>query len=399
MTHSIFKRTNQTPIKLSELEALKEGKTYKIKDNTTRREYVLKVIDKEDEIPSDFFEEEFRKMKLLSDHPNVATSHFIHSCLLNDENYLCYSIDYISGKSLKSYLEDIKVMSLEQAYIFTESLIDAMERAHMLNICHYDLHDENIIIEDTGKLSIIDFTWFNRFDESAIKKDIIDLKSLLQEVGQKLCNTDKNYYSNLLDFIFNDLNLIGKTRLLTQYESIWFELKHLKINDIQILLILKDLASDFEEKDYAVNTNGYIFPNLKVPNCLIDQKFKKIGINLLEPTKRRGPPLFDANPASVPQTLTNYFNMYTITSKHLKLCNFQISEFKLIKNDNNLESEGYDYYYKFWFQPTIKFLKLMRNQAFIYFLERHTISEYTFHDCFHEYIESTEKNKPKSKTI
>ena len=71
--------------------------------------------------------------------------------------YYCIVMEYYSGKDLFDYIVAKKRLSLEETKIITKRLVEILIELEKKNIYHNDIKDENIMISDEGKITLIDF--------------------------------------------------------------------------------------------------------------------------------------------------------------------------------------------------------------------------------------------------
>jgi hypothetical protein len=86
-------------------------------------------------------------------HSNVIRIHDI-----SETNQLYYvSMEYFGGISLKEYLRQNGALSAMRAYQIASQICDGLEAAHQQGVIHRDLKSQNIIINSTNHIKIIDF--------------------------------------------------------------------------------------------------------------------------------------------------------------------------------------------------------------------------------------------------
>lgn len=73
----------------------------------------------------------------------------------NDTVY--FSMEYLSGKSLKAYLDQNGALSAEQAVFIADKISSALLAAHSINVLHRDISPDNIMLCDDGSVKLIDF--------------------------------------------------------------------------------------------------------------------------------------------------------------------------------------------------------------------------------------------------
>ena len=86
-------------------------------------------------------------------HPNII------ECLevIDTETHTYIVMEYIAGGDLFDYIMGKGVLEEPEAIGIFKQIISALEYLHEKNICHRDLKLENILIDDKGKIKIIDF--------------------------------------------------------------------------------------------------------------------------------------------------------------------------------------------------------------------------------------------------
>ena len=146
------------------------GAVYRVKDKTLHeKEWAMK------ELGCDFDSEEDKKVsfatfqqesKILSNlkHPGIPdiADYFID----NERAYLIMEV--IQGKNLDDYLESRKLpLNEDEIYEITGKLCEILRYLHTLNppVIFRDLKPSNIMMDDSGKLSLIDFGIARVFSE------------------------------------------------------------------------------------------------------------------------------------------------------------------------------------------------------------------------------------------
>jgi serine/threonine protein kinase len=66
-------------------------------------------------------------------------------------------LEYVEGKSLRSYIGDNAPLLLNEALSIADLLVEVVDYLHVHEVYHRDLKPENIIIGPDGKIHIIDF--------------------------------------------------------------------------------------------------------------------------------------------------------------------------------------------------------------------------------------------------
>jgi len=86
-------------------------------------------------------------------HPNVIRIHDISE--LNGLHFV--SMEYFHGTNLKDHIRKTHGLSPSEAHVIAEQICDGLEAAHRQGVVHRDLKSQNIIINDSGDIKIIDF--------------------------------------------------------------------------------------------------------------------------------------------------------------------------------------------------------------------------------------------------
>lgn len=86
-------------------------------------------------------------------HPNVIRIHDI-----SEANGLSYiSMEYFEGINLKEYVKQNGPLSIVRAFQIVSQVCDGLEAAHQHGVIHRDLKSQNIIINRSNQVKIIDF--------------------------------------------------------------------------------------------------------------------------------------------------------------------------------------------------------------------------------------------------
>ena len=96
-------------------------------------------------------------------HPNIVrvTDKF-------EENGTAYYVmDYVEGNSLAGLIADRGPLPEDEAVWYIRQTADALEYVHSLNRLHLDVKPHNIMIDNSGKVVLIDFGVSKQYDEVA----------------------------------------------------------------------------------------------------------------------------------------------------------------------------------------------------------------------------------------
>ena len=89
----------------------------------------------------------------------LQNKHLVHvHDMFEENNTVYYVMDFVKGESLASYMErQAKPLTEEQVRYILDQLLDGLEEIHQKQIWHLDLKPDNIMIDKTGNVVIIDF--------------------------------------------------------------------------------------------------------------------------------------------------------------------------------------------------------------------------------------------------
>ncbi|NES99296.1 MAG: serine/threonine protein kinase [Sphaerospermopsis sp. SIO1G1] len=133
------------------------GRTYLAVDQNNNKYAVKKfafasVNTQEMAIAKRKFDDEVKVLQRL-DHLQIPK--FVEYIEENQELYLVQQ--YIQGETLRDKLKIQKNYGVEEAHYILIDLLKILEYLHRINIIHRDIKPENIMIDNNGKLFLIDF--------------------------------------------------------------------------------------------------------------------------------------------------------------------------------------------------------------------------------------------------
>ena len=100
--------------------------------------------------------ERFRRESAIGqklDHPSIPRVIYLG----DSPEGIFLVLDYVEGKTLRSYISDKAPLNLDEAISIAEQLADTLDYLHDHEVYHRDLKPENIIVGPDGKIHIIDF--------------------------------------------------------------------------------------------------------------------------------------------------------------------------------------------------------------------------------------------------
>ena len=137
----------------------KYGTVYTCTRKNTKQEFALKVIKKETDNDDDAkkrLEQEFEVLKTL-DHPNIAR---VHDLIEDNKNYYIVSEIVKSGnlmELLENLMEREEMLELEDVARIIKQLLLAINHMHQQGIAHRDIKLDNILMDEEGRVKLIDF--------------------------------------------------------------------------------------------------------------------------------------------------------------------------------------------------------------------------------------------------
>ncbi|WP_067982031.1 bifunctional protein-serine/threonine kinase/phosphatase [Neptuniibacter pectenicola] len=128
---------------------------YLVKDTASGQQYVLKAPSlqfAEDPLYLDgFIREEWVGQRI--DHPNVMKTF----PPLREKQYLYYLGEHIQGMNLREWMNDNPAPKLDEVRDLTKQVIQGLRAFQRADMVHQDLKPENIMINQDGRIKILDF--------------------------------------------------------------------------------------------------------------------------------------------------------------------------------------------------------------------------------------------------
>ncbi|HLN92361.1 MAG TPA: serine/threonine-protein kinase, partial [Thermoanaerobaculia bacterium] len=141
---------------LSILGAGGMGVVYKVRDLDLDDVVAIKTLRRDvlSENPSlfDRFRQEIRLARRIT-HPNVVRTHDLGES--NGSRFL--SMEFVKGMTLKHVVESGGILPTAVGLQIAKQLCAGLAAAHEAGVIHRDVKPQNVIIESTGGLKIMDF--------------------------------------------------------------------------------------------------------------------------------------------------------------------------------------------------------------------------------------------------
>ena len=98
------------------------------------------------------FQREARSAARLS-HPHVVGVYDQGE----SDGQVYLAMEYIPGRTLRDVLNDYGPLTLEQALVLLDPVVEALDAAHNAGFVHRDIKPENVLISDDGRVKVADF--------------------------------------------------------------------------------------------------------------------------------------------------------------------------------------------------------------------------------------------------
>ncbi|MQY57809.1 protein kinase, partial [bacterium] len=131
------------------------GVVYRVEDKKIKEEVALKLIKAEITADKDVIERFSNELKFARKivHKNVGRMYDLNE----EEGTHFITMEFVSGKDLKSLIRMTKQMSVGTAIHIAQQICEGLSEAHRLGTIHRDLKPSNIIIDKQGNARIMDF--------------------------------------------------------------------------------------------------------------------------------------------------------------------------------------------------------------------------------------------------
>lgn len=131
------------------------GYVYKAHEQSLQRVVALKVLPPHLASSPQFvkrFEREARSAARLS-HPNIVTVFAVGS----EGDYHFIAMEYVKGETVDQIVRERGKMDPREAVDVIQQVADALAEAHRNDIIHRDIKPQNIMIDQSGRVKVMDF--------------------------------------------------------------------------------------------------------------------------------------------------------------------------------------------------------------------------------------------------
>ena len=128
---------------------------YSVRDLKHQRYLAVKVMHPELMASPDVverFRREARYVRQL-DHPNILSVTFSSE----ESGLVFYAMPRVRGKALSEYLEKHGPLPLDRTLDILSQIAEGLHHAHQHGVIHRDIKPSNIMVEDAGRVLILDF--------------------------------------------------------------------------------------------------------------------------------------------------------------------------------------------------------------------------------------------------
>jgi Tol biopolymer transport system component len=154
------------------------GEVYRAKDTKLGRDVAIKVLPEEftkDRERLGRFEREARLLAAL-DHPRIASIYGIEE--VDGIRFLVMQL--AEGEDLSRKIARSGAIPVDEAIEIAIQIADALEAAHEKGIVHRDLKPANVMVDDEGRVKVLDFGLAKAFDSEEGDENFADSPTMVR---------------------------------------------------------------------------------------------------------------------------------------------------------------------------------------------------------------------------
>ncbi len=139
------------------------GDVYLAEQESLDRKVAIKTLKKKFANDPKFVERFYREAKAMAklDHPNVVRCYAVGE----DHGFHYVAIEYIDGKSMQDWMDELKVLSIGDATLIVLDCLNALSHAHESKLIHRDIKPDNILVTSKGVVKVADLGLAKAVDE------------------------------------------------------------------------------------------------------------------------------------------------------------------------------------------------------------------------------------------
>lgn len=139
------------------------GDVYLAEQESLDRKVAIKTLKKKIANDPKFVERFYREAKAMAklDHPNVVRCYAVGE----DHGFHYVAIEYIDGKSMQDWMNELKQLSVGDATLIILACLDALSHAHESKLIHRDIKPDNILVTSKGVVKVADLGLAKAVDE------------------------------------------------------------------------------------------------------------------------------------------------------------------------------------------------------------------------------------------
>ena len=193
------------------------GEVYLADDTKLERQVAIKFLPEhltKDKENVERFEREAKAAAALN-HPNIVTIHEIAE--EGDQTFIV--MEYVEGDSLRTKIDE-KNLIVEEVLNITKQICEGLSEAHKADIVHRDIKPENILIDNRGRIKILDFGLAKLKGVSKLTKETSTLGTIHYMSPEQLQGKEIDNRSDIwsLGVVFYEL-LTGEVPFKGEYEQ------------------------------------------------------------------------------------------------------------------------------------------------------------------------------------
>ncbi|HET9325319.1 MAG TPA: protein kinase [Candidatus Eisenbacteria bacterium] len=131
------------------------GVVYLARDDRLERDVAIKALPDVDRLDRQRLDRFLREARVLAaiNHPNISTLYDLHE---EPDGRRFLVLEHLRGETLAVALKKGPI-EIDRALALCAQIVDALEAAHARSIAHLDLKPGNVMVDDRGRIKVLDF--------------------------------------------------------------------------------------------------------------------------------------------------------------------------------------------------------------------------------------------------